>query len=83
MGNVSAHGASQSFKPGQRVRWNWGTGTGHGKIAERFERHVERTIEGAKISRNGSAENPAYLITLDDGGKVLKLGSELTKVIDR
>jgi hypothetical protein len=65
------------FRKGQRVRWNWGTGVGHGKITERFERHVERTIEGAKISRNGSAANPAYLVATDGGGEGLKLGSEL------
>ena len=66
------------FRKGQRVRWNWGTGIGRGRISERFEKHVERTIEGAKISRNGSADSPAYLVTHDGGGMVLKLGSELT-----
>ncbi|AUW58688.1 DUF2945 domain-containing protein [Sphingobium sp. SCG-1] len=68
---------AQAFHKGQRVRWNWGTGTGHGKIKERFDRHVERTIEGAKVSRNGSADNPAYLVDSENGGEVLKLGSEL------
>lgn len=68
---------SSSFHKGQRVQWNWGTGIGRGKIAERFDRHVERTIEGKKVSRNGSAENPAYLIRQEDGGEVLKLESEL------
>lgn len=66
------------FRKGQRVRWNWGTGVGFGKVAERFERHVERTIAGAKIARNGSRGNPAYLVEAGDGGQVLKLGSELT-----
>ncbi|CAN5348251.1 hypothetical protein BH10PSE12_BH10PSE12_18720 [soil metagenome] len=65
------------FRKGQRVRWNWGTGIGHGKVSERFERHVERTIKGAKVSRNGSEKDPAYLIATDDGSEVLKLGSEL------
>ncbi|RVT40992.1 DUF2945 domain-containing protein [Sphingobium algorifonticola] len=66
------------FRKGQRVRWNWGTGVGRGKVVERFDRHVERTIEGAKVSRNGSDDNPAYLIDSDNGAQVLKLGSELT-----
>lgn len=65
------------FHTGQRVRWNWGTGVGRGKIEERFDRHVERTIGGTKVSRNGSTDNPAYLIRQEDGGQVLKLGSEL------
>jgi hypothetical protein len=68
------------FRKGQRVRWNWGSGIGQGKVSERFEEHVERTIRGAKISRNGSEKNPAYLIVTDDGSHVLKLGSELKGV---
>lgn len=68
---------SNSFRAGRYVEWNWGGGTGCGQIAERFEREVSRTIEGSAITRKGSAENPAYLIEQDDGGTVLKLGSEL------
>lgn len=65
------------FHRGQRVRWNWGTGIGYGKVAERFDRHVERTIEGVKVSRNGDERDPAYLIDGENGSQVLKLGSEL------
>lgn len=65
------------FRKGQRVRWNWGTGVGYGKIGERFEIHVERTIKGALISRNGSPDDPAFLIHAENGGDVLKLASEL------
>lgn len=68
-----------SFRKGQRVRWNWGTGVGFGKIVERFERHVERTIKGAHITRNGTRDNPAYLVEASAGDEVLKLGSELTE----
>jgi hypothetical protein len=71
---------AESFRKGQRVRWNWGTGIGHGQVTERFEEHVERTIHGVKVSRNGSEKNPAYLIETDDGSTVLKLGSELDAV---
>jgi hypothetical protein len=70
--------AMHDFRNGCRVRWNWGTGIGVGVVKERFERPVERTIKGAKISRNGSARDPAYMIGQDDGDEVLKLGSELT-----
>jgi hypothetical protein len=66
------------FRKGARVRWNWGQGVGRGQVAERFDRHVERTIEGSRITRNGSPGNPAYLVRTDHGGEVLKLGSELT-----
>lgn len=69
---------SNSFRTNQYVEWNWGNGTAVGQIEERFEREVKRTIEGTEVTRNGSEDNPAYLIKQDDGGKVLKLGSELS-----
>lgn len=69
--------SSNSYRHGERVKWQWGAGEGTGKISERFEREVERTIKGSKIKRNGSADDPAYLVEQDDGDKVLKLGSEL------
>ncbi len=68
---------SNSFRTRQHVEWNWGSGTACGQIAGRFERRISRTIEGSEILRNGSEDDPAYLIEQDDGGKVLKLGSEL------
>lgn len=66
-----------SFRQGQKVRWNWGSGTAEGTVTERLERRVQRTLKGSRIVRNGSPENPAYLIEQDDGDRVLKLGSEL------
>jgi hypothetical protein len=38
---------------------------------------VEMTIKGARIVRNGEADNPAYLIVQENGAKVLKKHSEL------
>jgi len=70
---------TDSFRKGMRVKWNWGQGIGRGRVAERFDRHVERTIEGALIRRNGSASNPAYLVQTDNGSEVLKLASELSR----
>jgi len=65
-------------KVGTTVTWKWGTGTAEGKVADRFDRRVQRTIKGAKIVKNGSPANPALLIRQEDGGTVLKLESELT-----
>jgi len=73
----SVAGSGRSFRKGQAVRWNWGAGSASGKVAERCERRVQRTVKGAKIVRNGSAEDPAYLVEQDDGDRALKLGSEL------
>lgn len=69
---------SATFRQGARVKWNWGQGVGRGKIVERFDGQVERSIEGALIRRNGSTQNPAFLVRADNGGEVLKLGSELS-----
>ena len=69
---------ARSFRKGQAVSWKWGDATAHGKIAERFERRVSRTIKGSRVTRVGTAANPAYLIEQEDGGKVLKRGSELS-----
>jgi len=66
-----------TFRKGAQVSWNWGTGTATGHIAERFERRVSRTIEGKRIVRVGTSENPAYLVEQPDGGRALKRGSEL------
>lgn len=62
---------------GSKVSWKWGSGTAEGRIEERFERRVQRTIKGAKVVKNGTSDNPAFLIRQEDGGKVLKLRSEL------
>lgn len=68
-----------SYQQGSWVRWHWGQGSATGKIAERFERRVSRTLKGNKVERRGTSENPAYLIEQEDGDKVLKRGSELEK----
>ncbi|QZD87364.1 DUF2945 domain-containing protein [Qipengyuania psychrotolerans] len=69
--------SSNSFQTNQYVKWDWGNGTGKGQIKERFEREVTRTLKGSKVTRDGSEDNPAYLIKQEDGDEVLKLGSEL------
>jgi hypothetical protein len=67
------------FGKGDAVQWAWAGNKAGGEIAEVFTRRVSRTIKGKKITRNGSRTRPAYLIRQDDGDKVLKLESELSK----
>lgn len=66
-----------AHRVGSDVNWSWGSGTAKGKITEKFEKRVQRTLKGAKVVKNGSADNPAFLIEQEDGAKVLKLRSEL------
>ena len=69
----------QKYHSGTKVEWSWGKGTGLGKVAESFTDDVERTIEGSTIKRKASADEPAYLVEQEDGGRVLKSHSELRK----
>ena len=68
---------TNSFQSDQYVQWDWGNGTAKGQIKDRFEREVTRTLQGSEVTRNGTEDNPAYLIGQDDGDEVLKLGSEI------
>jgi hypothetical protein len=48
-------------------------------VADVFTERVTRKIKGKAITRNASRDEPAYLIKQDDGDRVLKSASELTK----
>ncbi|MFD2855503.1 DUF2945 domain-containing protein [Seohaeicola zhoushanensis] len=54
-------------------------GPGHpsGRVTEILPERTIRIIKGSRIVRNGSPENPAVVIRMDDGGEVLKLASEV------
>nr|WP_321825557.1 DUF2945 domain-containing protein [Alteromonas macleodii] len=61
------------------VEWEWGNGSATGNIREKFTNDVERTIKGSSVKREASDSDPAYLIEQNDGSKVLKSHSEITK----
>jgi hypothetical protein len=66
-----------SIRTGSRVTWTWGNGRAEGTVTERHTSTVTRTTKGEKITRHGSDDDPAYVITQDDGTIVLKLRSEV------
>jgi len=68
-----------SIRQGTEVSWSWGTGTATGKVVEIHRSTVTRTLAGSEITRNGSDEDPAYVIEQDDGARVLKLASEVAR----
>ena len=76
-GRQPAYGLSMSIRKGSKVTWKWGSSTAEGKVAEVHREKVTRQIKGEKITRDGSKDDPAYLIEQEDGGKVLKLRSEV------
>ncbi|MGB6231706.1 MAG: DUF2945 domain-containing protein [Litorimonas sp.] len=67
------------YDTGTKVEWDWGNGTGTGKITERFTDNVTRTIKGNEVTRNATSDEPAYMIEQEDGDRVLKSHSEVTK----
>ena len=66
-----------SIRNGSKVTWKWGSSTAEGTVAEVHREKVTRTIKGEQITRDGSKDDPAYVIEQEDGGKVLKLKSEV------
>jgi hypothetical protein len=68
---------SDKYAVNTEVEWEWGGGTGEGKVSEALAERVSRTIN--KATRKSTEDHPAYLIELDDGDRVLKLHSELRK----
>jgi len=65
------------IRKGSTVSWKWGSSTAEGKVAEVHRDKVTRQSKGEPISRNGSDDDPAYVIEQEDGTTVLKLRSEL------
>ena len=68
---------SEAYHTNTKVQWDWGDGTAEGYIRGVFREKTTRTIKGAQVTRNGSTDDPAYLIEQHDGDEVLKLHSEI------
>ena len=68
-----------SYQTGTKVEWDWGNGTGTGKIVKKYTQKVTLKIDGSEVTRKASDDEPAYKIEQDDGSEVLKSGSELRK----
>ena len=65
------------IRKGSTVSWKWGSSTAEGKVAEVHKDKVTRQSKGSSITREGSDDDPAYVIEQEDGTTVLKLRSEL------
>lgn len=69
----------KQIRTGSPVSWDWGKGTASGKVKEIHREEITQKIKGSEVKRNGTQDNPAYLIEQDDGTEVLKLRSELNE----
>ena len=65
------------FAIGEKIQWKWMGRSIKGLIIEIHLLPVSKTIKGKSIKRNGSQENPAYLVQSEVGNLALKLHSEL------
>lgn len=70
---------SDKYAVNTKVEWEWGSGTGEGRVREVFTERVSCTIKGTEVTRNASEDDAAYLIEQDDGDRVLRSHSELRK----
>lgn len=68
-----------SYSEGDKVEWDWGNGTGTGKVQKTYTQKITRKIKGSEVTRDGSDDDPALYIEQEDGDGVLKLSSEVRK----
>ena len=62
---------------GTTVTWRTASGIASGRVTGIHPRPVVRRVNGVRIARLGSPEDPAYEIEQPDGGHVLRLLSEV------
>lgn len=70
---------SKSYNVGDKLQWNWGSGTATGIIKTIYTQKTTRKIKGNEVTRDASDDNPAYYIEQPDGDTVLKSHSEVKK----
>ena len=67
-----------TVKKGDDVTWKYGKGEAEGTVAEVHKEDVNKSVQGTKVKRKGSAEEPALVIKQGDK-KIVKSSSEVTK----
>ena len=68
-----------SIQTGDTVQWDWGNGTGTGKVTQIYTQKITKTIKGTDVTRDADDQEPAFLIEQDDGDQVLKSCTEVQK----
>ena len=68
-----------AYSKGDKVEWEWGSGSATGKVTDVYTEKVTKTLKGSEITRDASEDEPAYLIEQEDGDEVLKSHSEVSK----
>jgi hypothetical protein len=68
-----------AFKVGARVQWSWMGRKVKGTVQKIYTKPVSKILREFEFKRNGSDENPAYLIRTMAGSDVLKGHTELER----
>ena len=76
---VIGHAGPMAIRTGTRVRWKWGSSWAEGTVEELRHDDVRRTTKGEQVTRHGTREDPALVMTQDDGTVVLKLEHEVER----
>lgn len=67
------------IRSGTQVKWNHAGHEAVGKVIEVFHQQTTRTIQGNRVTRDASDEQPAYLIEQEDGDQILKSSTEVER----
>ncbi|GAB3895474.1 hypervirulence associated TUDOR domain-containing protein [Spirosoma agri] len=67
-----------TVQKGDKVEWKYGKGNAEGTVTEVHEEDISKTVQGTKVKRKGSAEEPALVLKQGDK-KIVKSASEVTK----
>lgn len=63
---------------GDEVEWKYGKGKAEGTVAEVHSKDVTKTVQGTRVKRKGSPNEP--VLVLKQGNKtIVKSASEVTK----
>ena len=64
---------------GDTAHWKWGNGMAEAQVEELHPEPTTILTKGAKVTRNGTMDNPAVIMKNKKGVKILKLESEIDK----
>lgn len=67
------------MKQGDKVAWKWANGIAEGTVKSVHTESTTIESKGKIITRNGTKDNPAVVISHKSGNDVIKLASELQK----
>lgn len=67
------------MKPGDHVAWRWLNGIAQGVVKSVHDDSMTILSKGKVITRHGTIDNPAVVISHKSGNDVLKLSSEIQK----